>query len=208
MDLTAAISSAGACRHFTPDPVPDEVLAELFEAARFGPQGGNRQPLRYIVIRDPEIKRQLRDWYVAAWEVYSGGYRAGGGGSKIADDADYFARHLDEVPVLVVVCSVLGDLLRTDADLDRPGVVGGASIYPSVQNLLLTARSVGLGALMTTLLCKVEPEVKKLLGIPDELITAAAVAIGYPARPLPTKLSRRPMAEVVFADRYGEPLFT
>lgn len=207
MDLTAAITGAGACRYYRPDPVPDELLARLFDAARFGPQGGNRQPLRYVVVRDADTKAQLQDWYVAIWETYAGSYKAGSGGSKIADDADHFARHLHEVPVLVVVCAVLGDLLRTDSELDRPGVVGGASIYPSVQNLLLTARSVGLGALMTTLLCKVEPQVKKLLGIPDELITAATVAVGYPERALPTKLSRRPVAEVVFSDRFGEALF-
>lgn len=202
-----AIAGAGACRYFTPDPVSDEVLARLFEAARFGPQGGNRQPVRYVVVRDPDLKLRLRDWYLQVWESVAGGYRAGPGADRVVTSADDFARTMHETPVLIVVCAVLRDLTITDAGLDRPGVVGGASIYPSVQNLLLAARAQGLGGLLTTLLCRFEPEVKQLLGIPDELITAATLAVGHPARPLPTRLRRRPASEVVFADRYGEPLF-
>jgi nitroreductase len=206
MDLMDAISRTGACRAFTDEPVSDEQLARIFEAARYGPQGGNRQPLRWIVVRDPEVKRQLRDWYLQVWDDLSGGYRQGD--NPIANSSAALATNLHEVPVLVVVGAVLGDLLRTDADLDRPGIVGGASVYPSVQNLLLAARAEGLGATLTTMLCRWEPEVKALLGIPDEVITAATIALGHPAKPLPTKLTRRPASESVFAERYGEPLFS
>lgn len=209
MDLSEAIRSTGACRYFRPDPVPDEVLARLFEAARFGPQGGNRQPVRYLVVRAPESKRQLRDWYLESWSAVIERYRVGqeGGLPVVVADADHLARHLDEVPVLVVVCAVLADLLRTDADLNRPGVVGGASIYPSVQNLLLTARSEGIGVSLTTLLCAHEPKVQQLLGIPPEVITCATLALGYPERPLTKRLTRRPASESVFTERYGEALF-
>ncbi|MGH9000438.1 MAG: nitroreductase family protein [Acidimicrobiia bacterium] len=207
MEFDELVRATGACRYFTSDPVPDEVLARLFEAARFGPQGGNRQPVRYVVIRDPEVKARLGGWYREVWDSYSGGYRAGQGGSAITESADHLARNFGEVPVLVVVGAVLDDLLRPDADLDRPGIVGGASVYPSVQNLLLAARQEGLGATLTTLLCRFEPQVKELLGIPDEVITAATVTLGYPARSLPTRLTRRPAEEVVFADRYGNRLF-
>lgn len=202
------ITRTGACRRFTDEPVTDEQLAPLFEAARFGPQGGNRQPLRWVVVRDAEAKRQLRDWYLQAWDDISGGYRAGNGGTRTADASAILAEHLHEVPVLVVVGAVLGDLLRTDAELDRPGIVGGASVYPSVQNLLLAARASRLGAALTTLLCRWEPEVKELLGIPSGVVTAATIAIGHPAQPLTTKLARGPKEDVVFSERYGEPLFT
>ena len=199
------ITRTGACRSFTDEPVSDEQLARVFEAARYGPQGGNRQPLRWIVVRDPELKLQLRDWYLQAWDDVSGRYRQGD--NPLANSSAAMAANLHEVPVLVVVGAVLGDLLRTDAELDRPGIVGGASVYPSVQNLLLAARAEGLGATLTTLLCRWEPQVKELLGIPDEVITAATVALGHPAKPLATKLKRRPASESVFSDRYGEPLF-
>ena len=87
-------------------------------------------------------------------------------------------------------------------------IVGGASVYPSVQNLILSARAEGLGTALTTLLCAVEPEVKTLLAIPDDVATAAMVALGYPARGFPKKLTRRPLGESCFADSYGAPLFT
>ena len=209
MDVIEAIKTTGACRYFKPDPVPDAVLERLFDAARHGPQGGNRQPVRYVVVRDPELRKQLAGWYGGLWNkvlemAARGEYRAS---QRMLDDATHMANHFGEIPVLVVVCAVLGDLARTDADLDRPGVVGGASVYPSVQNFLLAARAEGLGATLTTLLCAFEPQVKELLGIPPELITCATIALGYPERPLPKKLSRVPVAEIVFSDRYGDPLF-
>lgn len=213
MDVIDVIKTTGACRHFKPDPVPADVLERVFDAARFGPQGGNRQPVRYIVVRNSEIKKQLAEWYSEIWKSYvemarRGEYRAGRGAGRMLGAATHLAEHFAEVPVLIVVCAVLDDLARTDARLDRPGVVGGASIYPSVQNLLLAARNEGLGGVITTLLVAVEPQVKALLGIPDELITCATIPMGYPDRPLPKKLSRGPVAEMVFADRYGEPLFS
>jgi nitroreductase len=209
MDVIEAIKTTGACRYFKPDPVPDDVLERLFDAARHGPQGGNRQPVRYIVVRDPALKKPLAEWYLQYWNnvlemAARGEYRAR---SRVLSDATHMANHFGEIPALVVVCAILGDLTRTDAGLDRPGVVGGASVYPSIQNLMLAARNEGLGATLTTILCAFEPQVKELLGIPPELITCATIALGYPKRPLPKKLSRAPVSAIVFSDRYGEPLF-
>jgi nitroreductase len=65
MDVIEVIRTTGACRYFTPDPVPDAVLKRLFDAARYGPQGGNRQPVRFVVVRDPVVKKQLKEWYLA-----------------------------------------------------------------------------------------------------------------------------------------------
>jgi nitroreductase len=84
--------------------------------------------------------------------------------------------------------------------------VGGASVYPSVQNLLLAARAEGLGTALTTLLCAAEPQVKTLLAIPDGVATAALVPLGYPARGFPKRLARRPLEEIAFADAWGAPL--
>lgn len=215
MDVMDVIKTTGACRYLKPDPVPDDVLKRLFEAARFGPQGGNRQPVRYIAVRDARIKKKLGEWYRECWNAVMdmaarGEYRTARGSSatsKILSDATHLADHFGEAPVLIVVCAVLDDLARTDAALDRPGVVGGASIYPSVQNLLLAARNEGLGATLTTVLCAVEPQVKDLLRIPAELITCATIPLGYPERNLPKKLARAPVSEIVFSDRFGEPLF-
>jgi nitroreductase len=100
----------------------------------------------------------------------------------------------------------LGDVMATDRHLDRLTIVGGASVYPSVQNLLLAARAEGLGTALTTLLCTVEPQVKSLLAIPDGVATAAMVPMGYPAKGFPKKLARKPFEETVFGDGWEAPL--
>ncbi len=213
MELQDAIRSAGTCRFFLEDPVPDELLARLLDAARFAPQGGNRQPVRWIAVRDPAAKRRLRDWYLEPWKRYmaateTGEVRVEGERARrMVLNSDHMAEHLHEVPVLLVACAVMADVNATDRALDRVSVVGGASIYPAVQNLLLTARELGLGAALTTLLCAYEPQIRELLDIPEGVAVAAVIALGWPARPLPAKLTRRPVAETAFAERYCEPLF-
>jgi nitroreductase len=210
MEFREVIETTGTCRFYRPDAVPEDVLRRVFDGTRWAPTGGNRQGVRFVLVRDPGKRRKLRDLYLPLWEQYVGHATARPGTPlpKLLERADHFARHLDEVPVLVVVCAQLADILATDRHLDRLTIVGGASVYPSVQNLLLSARAEGLGTALTTLLCAVEPEVKELLAIPDGVATAAVVALGYPARGFPKKLVRRPLAETCFADAYGAPLFS
>ncbi|GLZ13007.1 hypothetical protein Acsp04_32420 [Actinomadura sp. NBRC 104425] len=209
MDVIEAMKTTGTCRYFRPDPVPDEVLLTAFEAARFAPQGGNRQPVRWVVVRDKDRKRQLQEWYLGPWKAYLDGIGAGdiavGALPKTVADADHFAEHLHEVPAIVVLCAELDGLHPTDADLGRLSVVGGGSIYPTAQNFCLALRAQGVASALTTLLCHSEPQVKELLGIPDGVITAAHIAVGYPERGFPAKLSRRPVEEIVFDERYGTP---
>jgi nitroreductase len=120
--------------------------------------------------------------------------------------ADAFAERLHEVPLHLVVCTNLADLAIVDAGLDRPSVVGGASIYPFVQNVLLGLRAEGLGAALTTLLAPAEPDVKRLLAIPDGVALAAYVLVGHRADPWPKRLARRPVEDFAFAERYGQAL--
>jgi nitroreductase len=208
MDFRAVIETTGTCRFYRPDPIPDDVLARVIDGARFAPTGGNRQGVRFLVVRDAVKRRQLKDWYLPLWEQYSSRAtaRPGAPKPKMLENADHFARHLDEIPALILVCAQLGDLLATDRHLDRLSIVGGASVYPSVQNLLLSARAEGLGTALTTLLCALEPQVKAFFGIPDGVATAALVAMGYPAKGFPKKLARRPLSEIAFGDAWGDPL--
>lgn len=210
MDLLDAIRTNPTTRAFKRDPVPDDVLARVLDAARFAPNGGNRQPVRFVVVRDPAKKRRLRDLYLPHWKSYIGAIppekrAANPALARLVERADRFAETLDEVPVMLVVCGEIASIFPTDTKLGRLSVVGGGSIYPAVQNLLLACRAENLGSALTTLLCFEEPEVKALLGIPDEFLTAAMVAIGWPEKPFPKKLARRPLAEIVHADRWGEP---
>ena len=210
MTLQEVIETTGTCRFYRPDPLPTDVLARVLDAARFAPSGGNRQPVRFIAVRDVEKKRTLKEWYLPIWTSYVARIKEAAphdaARARLLANADHFAQHLDEVPVLLVVCARLADVLPTDQGLGRLSIVGGASVYPAVQNVLLKARDEGLGSALTTLLCMVEPQMKQLLHIPDDIATAAVIALGYPARPFPKRLRRRPLAGMAFVDVYGQPL--
>jgi nitroreductase len=130
--------------------------------------------------------------------------RAGGGGG--APPPHDYAERLEQVPLHLVVGVRLEDLAVTDAGLPRQSIVGGASVYPFVQNLLLAARAEGLGAALTTLLVPAEAEVKQLLGIPDGVALAAHIGLGYRVEAWPRKLARKPVSEFAFGERWGEPL--
>jgi nitroreductase len=212
MNFYDILQTAGTGRYYKEDPIPDDVLFRVLNATRWAPQGGNRQPNRYIVVRDAATKKALRDLYFPFWRDYLAkagiGEIAirGKGIPKLLQDADYFADNFHKVPVIVVVCAHMESIHPTDLELDRDPVVYGASIYPAVQNMLLAARAEGLGGSLTTLLCHEEPAVKQLLNIPDEYATAAHVALGYLAVPFPKKLTRLPLSEVVFSESFGTPM--
>jgi nitroreductase len=216
VELYEVMRCAPATRRFRADPVPREVLLRVLDAARFAPSGGNRQGWRLVAVEDPQTRRALRDLYLPHWRAY---LESTGAARMLAnpDDhdparvrmlrrADAFAEQLHEVPLHLVVCVRIADLAITDSALDRPSIVGGASVYPFVQNILLGLRAEGLGASLTTLLVPAETEVKRLLAIPEELAVAAYVAVGHRADPWPAALTRRPVGEFAFAERYGEPL--
>jgi nitroreductase len=196
--------------------VPRDQLWRVLESARFAPSGGNRQGWRVIAVQDAKTRRALRDLYQPHWHGYM---ERTGGAAILANPRDFdptlvrtlervnaFALHLDEVPLHLVVCVDLSDLAIVDAGLDRPSIVGGASIYPFVQNVLLALRAEGLGGALTTLLAPAEPEVRRLLAIPAGVALAAYVLVGRRADPWPTRLTRRSVEEFAFDERYGEPL--
>jgi nitroreductase len=216
MDLFQAMRSAPTTRRFKPDPVPPEVLVRVLDSARFAPSGGNRQGWRVVVVRDPELRLALRDLYLPHWRAYmeqTGGARMlaepeglDPARVRMARRADEYARGLERIPVHLVVGVRLEDLAVTDAKLPRQSIVGGASIYPFVQNLLLGLRAEGLGAALTTLLVPAEAEVKRLLEIPDDIAIAGHIGVGYRAGEWPARLARRPVDEFAFSERYGDPL--
>ena len=208
MDLTTAMRTTGTCRYFRPDPVPDDVLYRAFEVARFAPQGGNRQPVRWVVVRDPGRKQALADLYMPHWKAYLEelGTRGLPVRSATVDAANYFADHLADVPAILVLCAEIAGLYPTDDKLGRLSVVGGGSIYPTMQNLCLALRAEGVATAVTTLLCRDEPAVRDLLELPDGVLTAAHIVAGYPERGFPTKLSRRPVDRFVSLERWGAPM--
>jgi len=216
MDLYEAMRCAPTSRRFTSDPVPAQALRRALDAARFAPSGGNRQGWRVVVVQDPDTRRALRDLYLPHWRAYveaigvapmlSQPERFEMSRVRMLARADEYARRLDEVPVHLVIGVRLADLAVTDAKLPRQSIVGGASVYPFVQNLLLALRAEGLGAALTTLLVPAEEQVRELLEIPDDVALAAHVGVGHRADPWPRALSRRPVEDFAFAERFGQPL--
>ena len=163
--------TTGTTRYFTDADVPDEVLFEAFDAARFAPQAGNLQPVRWIVVRDQKTKAALGELYLPHWTAAvqtALGPVPLESAPRWLRDADRFAHDFSAIPVLAVACAHIPSLLITDADLDRVSVVGGGSIYPTVQNFCLALRSLGVGTAITTFLCAAEPQVRELLAIPDD----------------------------------------
>jgi nitroreductase len=216
VELYDVMRGAPATRRFRADPVERDVLLRVLDAARFAPSGGNRQGWRVVAVQEPKTRRALRDLYLPHWRSYL--EHSGAAQMLLHPDehdearlralrsADEFAENLHEVPLHLIVCARIADLLITDGTLDRPSIVGGASVYPFVQNLLLGLRNEGLGAALTTLLIPAEPAVKRLLELPAELAIAAHVLAGQRADPWPGSLRRHPVADFAFAERYGQPL--
>ncbi len=198
MDVFEAIYTTRAMRRLKPDPVPDDLVWKVLDAAIRAPSGGNRQPWNFIIIRDPETKRQIAEWYLDSWKKSYGPLReaamASPATAKTFASADYLANHLAEVPVLIIATVNMAGV----APVSPPG----ASIYPAVQNLMLAARALGLGTALTTLHRAHEQEVKDLLGIPEGVETMCLIPLGWPRGKF-GQGQRIPVEKVTYWDRWG-----
>lgn len=207
ISLLDGIATTRAIRRYTDDPIPDADLASILWHATRAPSGSNRQPFRFVVLRDGPtaveakglLGRSFREMWAAKRTV--DGYAAGSGtdGSspkaRMARTMQHFVDHFEATPVVVLPCLVR----HRDPHLSE-----GASVYPACQNLLLAARALGYGGVMTTWHAAVELELRALLHIPGEVAIAATIPLGRPAgRHGPVR--RRPLAELVYADRWGAP---
>jgi nitroreductase len=210
--LYEVMSTLRAVRRLRPDPIPDDVLNRVLQAACWAPTGGNQQPWRVVVVRRPDLKQQLADLYRPEWQRYAVGYKqrmetmapeeqASWGRTLVA--GDYLADHMAEAPVILLFCADFKRMAVTDAKLDRISLVGGGSVYPPVQNLMLACVAEGLGCTLTTLHCLREPEVKAVLGIPEAWATAALVPIGYPLLKGHGPITRRGPGDLAYADTFG-----
>ena len=201
--LFEIMATTRSMRRLKPDPVPPELIRQILEAGVSAPSGGNMQRWRFLVIRDPKIKQTVGAYYKRAWDEvvyprYSAGEPAPGTSperfKRMLGAAQYLADHIHEAPVWIVPCLEGAAPTRT----------AGSSIYPAVQNMLLAARALGLGATLTTLYLNFEKEVETALGLPSGMHSYALVPIGYPmGRFGPVR--RIPLAEIVYEDRWGQP---
>ena len=215
MDLYEAMRTTFAARAFTDEPLPDEMVFSILDRARFAPSGGNRQGWHVIVVRDRASREGLAKATIPAAKRYTAQVRAGENPWNTVDPTSVgdaaiekteANMHLVEpvlrAPVVLVICVDLKVVAATDQYLKRVGVIAGASIYPFVWNVLLSARAHGFGGTITTLAVSEEPQIKALLGIPPHVAVAAVMPLGRPVKQL-TKLKRKTVAQFAVSERWG-----
>jgi nitroreductase len=194
--LLEGLATTRAIRRYRPEPIPTDDLATILWHAGRAPSGSNRQPFRFLVLRDgpaaTEARAVLGESFRAGWAAKrdADGYRP----SRFADSMQHYVDHFEAAPVVVLVC-----LARY-----RPATpYEGASVYPACQNLLLAARGLGYGGALTMWHLGVEDELRRILGVPDDVALSACITLGRPmGRHGPVR--RRPLDEITFDDRWGE----
>ncbi len=215
------IYSARSLRWFKPDPVPEELITRILEAAIHAPSGGNAQGWAFIVVRDATQRQRLGAVYRKASDIAEAVYGARGRPPHLTEaqyarlmaSGAHLWDHMGDAPLILVPCLRRPTLpprdtlpasvnARYEQELAYNERIRGASIYPAVQNILLACRALGLGTVLTTNHLRFEDEVKALLGIPDQVDTYALMPVGWPIDKF-GPLTRRPVAEVAHADRWG-----
>jgi len=202
-NLFEIMSTTRSMRRLKADPVPPVLIRQILEAGTYAANGGNMQSWRFLVIRDPAIKVAVGAYYRRAWHEQAGPrYRAGGPApgttpeafSRMLNAVDYLADHFHEAPVWIVPCMMGGTPTRTT----------GSSIYPAVQNMLLAARALGLGATLTTVHLLFEAETERAMGLPAGAHSYAILPVGYPMGKF-GPVRRTALADVVYDNRWDVP---
>ena len=219
MDLVDALRGTGSVRSFTAEPVDDSVLARVLDVARFAPSGGNRQPWRVAVVKDLELRRRLADAMTPVWDEYAAISATGVTPFSSVPPAPYeleskrpgnvpneLLSEIENIPVVLAIAADLARIAMMDKDLERAPVTGGASLYPFCWNLLLAARSEGLGGVITTFASRAEGVTGPLLGLPEHHALAATIFLGHPVKQ-PTRLNRQPVENFATIDRFDGPAF-
>jgi nitroreductase len=204
-DLFETIETTRAMRRLKPDPVPDELIRKILQAGVCAANGGNTQRWRFLVIKDPAIKKRVQVYYKRAFdEVVGPRYLASEPPPGVSRErytrqhsaVEYLTDHFHEAPVWIVAC--------LDEGTSTPTRSSGASIYPAVQNMLLAARALGLGATLTTRHLLHEKEAEAALGLPPGVRSYAILPIGYPMGKF-GPVGRGPLKDIVYEDRWGQP---
>ena len=202
-DVFEIMHTTRAMRRLKPDPVPDALIAKILAAGQAAASGGNNQRWRFLVIKDPEIKKKVQVCYKRAFdEVVGPRYRTSEPPPGVTRErymrqhaaVEYLTDHFHEAPVWIVACF----------EGANPNRSSGSSIYPAVQNMLLAARALGLGSTLTTRHLQYEKEAEEAMGIPPGFHSYAILPIGYPMGRF-GPVGRGPLADIVYLDRWGQP---
>jgi nitroreductase len=221
MQLIEAMRTTPSTRSFTEDDLPDDVLYEILDSARFAPNGGNRQAWRVIVVRDARVRAEMSRLYDLGMREYVAHVKAGlvpfvaseaHSRTEPAVDLEAARRaplevdhsHIAKAPVLVVILMDLATCAAVDSGLDRLSISAGASVYPFAHNILLAARERGFGGHFTSVLSRQEPALRELLGVPPNFALATVLPLGRPVKQV-TRLSRRPVEDFTTVGTFDGP---
>jgi nitroreductase len=206
MGLFDVMYHCRAMRRLDTREVPQEMLVKLVDAANQAPSGSNRQNGRWIIVRDPQVKRRLADLNRAGVEAYiapqmaqpvSLSHQSQARRKRMLEAVLWQREHMHEIPALIVAC------LEFDQELDDQAVkAAGGSIWPGVQNLLLAARALGLGATPTTLALGDQSKVREALRMPATMGALCLVPVGFPLGKF-GPVTRKPVAEILRFDAWS-----
>jgi nitroreductase len=183
-------------RRFREDPVDADIIERILEAATRAPSARNKQPWRFVVVRDRVRRSALRDAFRTA---YSRLRPAGADDSAMYREVDHLAEHMDRAPVIIAVCADPTAARSSDV-ATRYG-----SVFPAIQNLCLAARAAGLGTVLTTVARREDATIRAAMTIPDDVEIVALIPVGWPDGGFPAT-TRRPVREVSYSDEWGRPL--
>jgi nitroreductase len=198
--LFATLYSSRALRRFRPDPIPEDIIYQLLDAAIRAPTGHNRQDWRFVIVTDPAAKQKMQEWSERAWTMAFAEYPTTEAIDALPKTARLsirgvydLAHNLAAVPLIVVVCGLKG--IHSSP---------GGSHFPAAQNMLLAARALGLGGSIFNLPMVGGRELYELLGVPESNEIYCVVPIGYPIDK-PGPLNRKPVKKVAYLEKFGEP---
>jgi nitroreductase len=195
MDVIEAMETCSAARYLKPDPVPQDLIERVIYAATRASSPGNSQEWDFIVVRNPEAKKKIGDLLAPRFKAMRAGVTTGRVTSRMIDGATHLAETLNEVPAIIFVCGPVA--YPPNAPVEQ---FVWSALYPAAQNLIVAARSLGLGTTFTTFHMFMESE---LLGIPREIKFGVMIPIGWPQNDF-VKVKRKPISKVIHWDKWSD----
>ena len=203
-DIWETLYTQRAIRAWKTDPVPEELIWKVIEAVTKAPRGTNTQPWGFVVIQDDAIRQAISDQLHEGLKGNEGLQQMLEQGSQSADKttrlmlkgAQRLFTNLASAPVFIIPC-----LYQVSSPAPE-GLLSGSSIYGAVQNMLLAARALGLGTVMTTFQMAAEQILREQCNLPDDATPVALIPMGYPdAKFGPT--TRKPVETVTHWEQWG-----
>jgi nitroreductase len=193
LDIYEALYTTRSMRKVTAEPIPHDVQERILDAAIRAPSGSNRQPWRFLLVDDPELRTRLAALYLDGWNQLN---LARYGTvtpefDRVRRSADYLAHHFADVPLLLLAFG------QGSSE---------SSVYPALWSAMLAARAEGVGTTLTTVLSYNRDEVFELLGVPtdEDWRMYGCVTMGYPTGRWGVA-KRRPLADVTARNRWDQP---